>query len=229
VEASHPADPDVLIAPFALIVARRAWRELIEALDAAGPSRFEGPFLQHYHHLQATAYARLGDVDEALRHLTVAESLEIYLCTARLPHLRQALESLPGGADDLDVDRPTSAQLVAILLTADARLAAGDVAGAITVLERPLTRDLQEVHSLSRLAAAYLALEARTPAERFRKSMGLARFVECIELDRGGRRAEGLAPGLAWSEDRIAALHQAALAWLEAEQGTARAPWWRER
>jgi hypothetical protein len=226
-EASYPEDPGCRVAPFALLVARREWPALLAALDAAGPERFEGPFLQHYHHLRATAYARAGDVDEALRHLALAEALSSAPGShCGHAHLRTAFDSLPGGADDLAFDSPTSAQLVAVLRAADARMAGGDAAGAIEVLERPLTWDLREVHSLGRLAAAHLALPAASAAERFRRGLALATFIECMESDSGGSRREGLAPGLAWTEDRLDALRTAAIAWMEAEQGTARAPSW---
>jgi hypothetical protein len=222
-EATLADDPGVRVAPFALLIARRAWPELLAALDAR-PECFEGPFLQHYHHLRATAHARAGDVDEALRHLTLAEALtsttmSYVLCSHRLTHLRRALDSLLGGPDDLAFDSPTGAQLVAVLLTADIRMAEGDVVGAIAVLERPLTWDLLEVHSLGRLTAAYLDLVTPSAAACFRKALALATFVECTDSDYGGNRREGLAPGLAWTEERLAALRTAAIAWLEAEQG----------
>jgi hypothetical protein len=147
-------------------------------------------------------------------------------CYTRLKSLRQALDSLPGAADDLAPDRPMAAQLVAVILAADARLAAGDPAGAIAVLERPLTWDLREVHSLCRLAAAHLELEAGTPAARFRKALALATFVECVDDAVIANRREGLAPGLSWSEDRIQALLSASIAWLTADQGAPRALSW---
>ncbi len=229
-QASYPEDPGVLTAPVAVLVARRAWPELIEALDALGPSPFQGSSLQHYHHLRATAHAHVGDLDEARRHLTVAESMGPVQCSARLAQLREALDSLPGGADDLSFDRPTGAQLVAVLFAADRRMAEGDTAGAVEVLERPLIWDLREVHSLSRLAAAYLTLLATSPAERFRKALALATFLECVDEDGARGRSEGLAPGQAWPEARIDALRTEAIAWMEAEQGTARGPeWTRER
>jgi tetratricopeptide (TPR) repeat protein len=226
-EASFPEDPAVRIAPFALLVARRAWDEVVNAVGAAR-ERFVDPYVQHYHHLLATAHARLGDVDEALRHLTVAESLPPGACITRINHLRAALDSLPGAADDLGFDRPMAAQLVSILHAADLRMAEGDPAAAVAVLERPLTWDLREVHSLGRLATAYLELPAPTAAERLRKAMALACFVDCMDNDNGGRRHEGLAPGRAWPEDRLYALRTQAVAWLEADQGTTRTASWTE-
>jgi len=222
VEATHPQHPGVRIAPFALLVARRAWPELLAALDA-GTGLFETPFIQHYHHLAATAHARLGDVDEALRHLTLAEAYTANYghghCSYRLLQLRQGFDSLPGAADDLSFDRPTSAQLVAVLRAADIRLTDGDPAGAVAILERPLTWDLHELHSLSRLAAAYLDLPTPSAAARFRKALALATFAECSDDDHHDARREGLAPGLGWPEERIAALRTAAVAWLRADQG----------
>ncbi len=231
-QASHPEDAGVLQAPFAMLVARRAWRELDEALAAAGPAAFVGPVEQHYHHLRATACARFGDVDEARRHLAAAEAVPGIHCHVRLTQLRAALASFtePQGppSDELAFDRPTSAQLFAVVRAADARLDAGDPAGAIAILERPLIWDLREVVSLSRLAAAYLALPCPSPAERFRRSIALACFIECVEGDQGGDRRESLAPGLCWTEERLAELCKAAIAWMEAEQGVARAAGWRE-
>jgi hypothetical protein len=143
-----------------------------------------------------------------------------------MSHLHRALDSLSGAAGDLAFDGPTGAQLVAALSAADARMASGDAAGVIAILERPLTWDLHEVNALSRLAAAWLALETSSAGERFRKALTLATFAECMDDDHGGRR-EALAPGLAWSEERLAALHEAAVAWLEADQGTARSEAWK--
>jgi hypothetical protein len=228
-EVLFPEEPTVLVAPFALLVARHAWDELLPKLYAEA-GRFRGPMVQHYYHLLATAHARAGDVDEALRYLATAEALNAdyragYRCSPSLTALRKALDSLPGGADDLSFDRPICAQLVAVLHAADRLLGEGNPAGAIVVLERPLVWDLFEVHSLSRLTAAWLEIRAQTPAERFRKALALATFVTTVEDDRGGRR-EGLAPSLAWSEERIGALREAAVAWLVADQGVARAASW---
>jgi hypothetical protein len=226
-EASFPADPLVKIARFSMLVAQRSYAELVTAL-VDGRDRFEEPFVQHYHHLLATAHARLGDVDEAHRHLKLAESIPAYTCTNRLRHLRAALDSLPGGADDLAFDSPLAAQLVAVLRAADRHMQDGEAAAAVAVLERPLTWDLHEVHSLGRLAAAHLALPATSAAERFRKALALATFVECLDTYTGGGRREGMAPGLAWPEAQIQGLRDEALAWLEVDQGVKRTPTWTE-
>jgi hypothetical protein len=210
-----------------MLVAQRRYAELVPALLDAR-DRFEEPFAQHYHPRRAPAPARLGAGPDARRHLKLAESSPSRGCHHRLQHLRAALDSLPEGEADLAFDRPVAAQLVGVLRTADRHLEEGDPAAAIAVLERPLTWDLHEAHSLGRLAAAHLAQPATSAVERFRKALALATFVDCLETNFGGGRREGLAPGLAWPEARMEALRHEAIAWLEADQGVERTPVWTE-
>jgi hypothetical protein len=216
---------------FALSVTRRDWRGLGEALSALDPSIFAGHELCHYHHLVAVARAAVGDLDEARRHVALARAVPTAMagvpgpCASRVDILQKALDALgtPPAPDDLATDAPAERQIVAVLHAADERLARGDAAGAVAVLERPLVWDVAEAQSLARLAAAYLDLPAATPADRFRKALALATFVGCMkERD----RSEMLAPGLLWGEDRLRALTQAAIAWLESDQGVPRGPSW---
>jgi hypothetical protein len=230
-QASHPDEPMVRRAPFALLVARRAWGELRDALQAAGTASFPGKMEQHYHHLLATAHTHEGDLEAARRHLELAEAIRDMQCGYRLGPLRQAFDSLtsaPGASGDLAFDRSSYAQIAAVLRAADACLAQGDPAGAIAILERPVVWDLREVHTLCRLAAAHLDLPCSTAADRFRRAFALATFVECVADDRGGNRSEAPVPGLAWAEERIVALRDASIAWLEADQGVPRAEAWLE-
>lgn len=226
--AITPDDPRVLLGRFTILARQHAFRELSGELEAAEPARFAGPTLQHYHHLRATAYAALGDLDEGRRHLEQALAIPVGCCGPQLEQLRKTLVALvdPVTSDDLGEDRPAGRQLVAVLHAADVRLSQGDAAGAIVVLERPLVWDLREVQTLARLAAAYLERSCATPGERFRKALALATFLDCVESLHGGDRREMLAPGVAYAEDRIDALGCAALAWMEADQGVPRAPGW---
>jgi hypothetical protein len=225
--ARYPGDPRVTLMGLSLLVTRRAHRELAAALEAAGADHFTGPALQHYHHLAALTHATLGDLDAARRHLEQARALPGH-CGMQLVTLGKALDALaePVTGEDLALDRPAGPQIVAVLQAADARLAQGDAAGAVALLERPLVWDLHETQSLSRLAAAYLDLACDTAGERFRKALSLAAFLECVENDHGRDRREALAPGMAWTEERIEALRRSAVAWMEADQGMPREASW---
>lgn len=225
--AIAPGDPRVLFGQFTLIARRHAFRELSDALEATGPEPFTGPALQHYHHLRAMAFAALGELGEARRHLDLGKE-RLGFCGAQLEQLRAALDALvnPVTADDLGEGQPAVRQLIAVLHAADERLSVGDAAGAIAVLERPLVWDLCEVQSLARLAAAYLELPSETPGEALRKALTLATFLGCVENHIGGDRREMLAPGVAYAEARIESLRRAALAWMEADQGAPRALGW---
>jgi hypothetical protein len=229
-EAGHADDPRVLIARFTVLAARYAFAELVPELEAAGPARFTGQALDHYHHLFALSRAALGDFDEARRQIALAEAtaLPVSNCMVQIKALRAALDALaePVTDEDLALDRPTVRQHAAVLKAADERLAAGDPAGAIAVLERPLIWDVQEAQSLARLATAYLELPSGTPGERLRKALALATFVACTRCDQSNDRQEMLAPGRAWGEARIATLERAAIAWLDADQGVPRAAGW---
>ena len=233
VRASYPEDPRVLLGSFALPAVRRDWRALGEALDALDPTALAsfGAFdLKHHHHLRATAHAALGYLDEARRALALAEAIPGGGCAEPLKPLRAALDALvdPITPDDLARDRPGVRQSLAVLQAADARLALGDAAGAIALLERPLIWDLAEAQSLARLAAAYLELSCVTPGERLRKALALATFLDCAGNPLGDDRREALAPGMLYAEARIDALRRAALVWMEADQGVERAPLWRK-
>ena len=230
IDARHPGDPRVLVARFTLLAARYAFAELVPELEAAGPGRFSGQALDHFHHLLALSRAALGDLDEARRQIALADASAHPMspCLSQLKPLRAALDALvlPVTDEDLALDRPTVRQHVAVLRAADERLAAGDPAGAVAILERPLIWDVHEAQSLARLAAAYLDLPSPTAGDRLRKALALATFFGCVASSRVGERDDMLAPGTAYGEARIEALRSAALAWLEADQGVPRAPMW---
>ena len=222
-----------MMARFTLLAARSAYAELCSALDAAGPARFSGQHLDHFHHLSALSLAALGDLDEARRHAALAQAsmAPLSACMLQISQLTAALDALvtPVTEADLALDAPAVRQMIAVLRAADARLAAGDPAGAVGVLDRPLVWDVTEAQSLARIAAAYLDLPCRGPGERLRKAMALATFVGAVPHGRLGEQVDMLAPGFAWGPDRIASIRQAALAWLVEDQGVPLAATWAPR
>jgi hypothetical protein len=226
----HADHPRAQLARLTHLAARSAYADLLRELEALGPDRFGPGTIEHYRHLAVATRAYLGDLDGARRELALLDEVAKpgSNCLFQIRTLRDTLAALaePVTDEDLALDRPTIRQHHAVLRAADARLAAGDPAGAVAILDRPLVWDLQEAQSLARIAAAYLDIAAETPGDRLRKALALATFVSCASRTFAGDRHELLAPGFAYGEERIAALVSASIAWLEADHGLPRAESW---
>lgn len=226
IEARFPDDPEGRVGRFTILAIQRAWPELLAALRETDPASFGPELQQHHHHLRSITAAVLGDLDEARSAHAAALATGGGCDLTTLGHVLSELEA-PLTPEDLRHDTPTVRQHLAALRAADARLAAGDPAGAIDLLERPLVWHLSEAQSLARLVEAHLALPCATPADRFRRALALASFAEVSRDTRVSGRHEALVPGNMWPEDRLASLLERSHAWLEADQGVPRAPGWK--
>ena len=186
------------------------------------PGRLAESARKHRHHLLALACLAANDIDAAAIHLEQGAALTGSCNLKPLNDLRIALgDGLPTGTIPLDL--PPLRQLLAVIGAADACLARGDHRGVLGLFERSVVWELHEAQSINRsLAAAHLALNADTNAERLRKSLALAIYVGVLDENRVGFRIETVVPGATWSVDRIDGLAEQANAWLASEHAAPR-------
>ena len=217
----YPGEPEIQQVSWAGLAVCRQWAGLREALGPIDPASLPEAERKHRHHLLAAACFAEGHLDEAGGHLAAAEALEGKCDLSHLLALKEALaEPLPGAGDggdpagDVARDLPPLRQLLAIVAAADARLARGDHEGVLALFERALVWELREAQSLARLAEAHLARRAVGEADRLRKSMALALFVDALAENRVGIRIEVLVPRATWTVDRLDALAERARAWI---------------
>lgn len=226
--ARFPNDWRYERAHFEVLAARRSFSALRDALDRAGPEGFAGNTVQHFHHLHGVAAGALGDLDAARHHLAKAKAFSYGPCSHSLQGLQTSVDALsePVTDEDLALDRPVARQHVAILQAADERLARGDAEGALAILERPLVWDLRDCQALARVAEAHLALCPTTRGGRFRKALALAAFANSLIDNRLGQRSEMLAPGRRYEEERLIAIKDRAIEWIEVDHPGPRDPRW---
>jgi len=214
----------------------RAWDEVLRLLSPVDPTRIGGGYSRHFHHLLGLSRLVAGRWREARASFELGEREKGHCDFAQLLELTEVLEAGEVSERQGAVDRPLVWQLCGAIQAADRAFAAGDPAAVAVELDRPVVWGFDEVQSAARLAAAWLEVEARTPAELFSKRQALAHFYgtcsdgvsDTVEMPGSGlglginvvrarrRRSLDLAP-FAWGEKRLLELADAAYRWL-AEQ-----------
>jgi hypothetical protein len=189
-----------------------AWAEVRATLAGLPREGLAADQKRHAYHLEALAALWAGDLEGARAAVD-----------AGLAH--------PGrcgiaGVGDLaapvvgwDAELPPVAQVVGAVREADARLAAGDAAGALASLDHPAVWASREVQSLARLAEASLGAPAADRRRRFQRITALAKFLQADGTSFPNRRLEMPIPGAIWDRARLDDLAARAKTWLEEERG----------
>ena len=191
-----------------------AWQRVVERLEGlAIPIPAPRP---HRLHLLGTARLRLGDHAGAL--LAFHEARRIGGDGCRISGCIEWVEALIKPLDAQDENDNPSQRMLRALRAADASFANGDLDGVRRALERPVILAANEGQSLARLAAAHLA--GAPPSDdigRAKKAEALARF--CAWSDHGvfpQSRTEVFLLAATWDAARLAAVHEEAKGWLDA-------------
>jgi len=211
----HPEHPRVRLLRADDRALAGRWDEVREILAPCTHGSFldDEDHAQHFSHLLALAALRLGDVEEAERRVADATGHRGSCDLRGLTALLQPRPDPQATARETE-GVPLLTQLAWAIHTADARLHAGDPAGALGALD-PRRFDVgDEVQVLARRAEAWLALSPPGGRTRFAKIMALARFLEAHEGEPDGKREEMPVPG-AWARDRLDDFARRAAAWLE--------------
>lgn len=196
----------------------RRWGEAHDLLVDADMEGSAPACYQHHRHLLAMACLGLDQPERAMELLEDGQEKEGSCFYHRLLDLARPLpEPLP---DELwDGEQPPLRQLMGAVCTADRRLAAGDVRGAIDAIDRRVVWRYREPQSAARLAMAYLRLAEDGPAQRFRKGLALSLYIEVHrDLLRQPARAVPL-PRHTLEDGRLAAVSEEAREWLAANLG----------
>ncbi len=214
---AHPDHAGVALLKAAPDAEAGRWRRVLEILRPIEPEPDDTRqgYAAHFHHLLGLAWLHAGDVEEARRAFEAGlEAQEYGLCN--LNPLIDLTRPMADPAAEQGTDQPVIRQLLSAIRLADSALAAGEAEAAAAALERPVVWREVEVQSAARLAAAWLEILTPAPGDRFRKRVALAFFRHALAQE-GADRHEILLPGLAWSQDRLTELDDAARRWLEGE------------
>jgi hypothetical protein len=195
------------------------WEEVREVLAPCTGASFDGDSdsLKHVFHLLALAALHLGDREEALRCMTEAFS---HYGACPLHAIADVLDVdlVVEGAEPSEAPPPSLLrQLVRALKASDARLAAGDPAGALAALDPRRFRDPDEVQLFARRAEAWLRLSPAGGPRRIAKIMALAELIDANLGSADEPRSDLPIPGVSWARGRLDDLAARARAWLDAQ------------
>lgn len=153
-----------------------------------------------------------GDLDAARSALRAAEQLEGECKFDGLGVLLAELEAGPGPENGASPSALST--LIRLVRTADTRLASGDAAGAVELLDADIVWFAEEIQSRARLSEARLALDAPSALERIRKRVALASFVCALGEKPALQRRLPLGTD-AWDDARIGGVARRAREWLD--------------
>ncbi len=161
-------DPGVAMQMATVEVEAGRWKEVRRLLEDLDPAGLDADQARHLHHLLGLAQLHGGERRQARETFERGLACDEGTCHLDcLVHLTRPMADPPAPADWAPT-QPVARQLLGAVLTADHALAAGDHEAAIEALERPLVWQQGEVQTAARLAAAYLASAAESPAEPLR-------------------------------------------------------------
>jgi hypothetical protein len=195
------------------MIRTRRWGEAHELLAGMETEGMAPALYQHHRHLLAMACLGLDQPEQAMELLEDGKKKEGRCFYHRLLDLARPLpEPLP---DEMwDGEQPPLRQLIGAVCVADRRLADGDVKGAIDAIDRRVVWRYREPQSGARLAMAYLRLAEDGPAQRFRKGLALASYVEVHRemLQQPGKVVP--LPRHTLDDGRLSEVSEAARGWL---------------
>lgn len=210
VRERHPDNPLVALMAADIAADQRRWSEVRKILDRVDPGSLDDDDTCHLFHLLGLAHMRLGDPDAARDAFTRGASLADDPCG-----LKTCLELVSPLPEPLDPDdwgpgQPRTRQILGAIRTADDCLQRGDHEGARQAVDRPSILKAREVQSLARLAEACLQGEPADEVDRMRRVLSLARYCEAHVPNRSFTYRNLPIPGVSWSDERLAEIHERA-------------------
>jgi len=209
-----PQDSRVALSQAEVLATDARWDEVRRVLEALPDADMDRPRPRHFYHLLGVAQYLDGEDQRALRTWELGARIRGGRCDIeQYSRFAEPMED-PPRPGDWEPGQPLSRQLRGAVLSADACLARGDAAGAVSALSRLGFFRCGELQSLARLAEAHLRLEPAHPAGLFHKAVALAALCKRVN-DQGLDREELPVTGHAWDAGQLQDVAARAAAWLE--------------